>query len=38
MRRHGVQDIFAFDRGFDRVEGVTRLPGSPGKRKEGEAE
>ncbi|MCL5672332.1 MAG: type II toxin-antitoxin system VapC family toxin [Thaumarchaeota archaeon] len=30
MRRHGVQDIFTFDRDFDRVEGVRRLPGTGG--------
>ena len=38
MRRHQIHDIYTFDRGFDRVEGIRRLPGGPGKRKEGEAE
>jgi predicted nucleic acid-binding protein len=27
MRSHGVQDIFTFDRGFDKIEGVKRVPG-----------
>ncbi|MDG7018238.1 MAG: type II toxin-antitoxin system VapC family toxin [Nitrososphaerota archaeon] len=38
MRRHQIRDIYTFDRGFDRVEGIRRLPGGPDKRKEGGAE
>jgi hypothetical protein len=25
MRRHGIQSIFSFDRGFDRVPGISRI-------------
>jgi len=31
MRNHQVSDIFSFDRGFDKVEGIRRIPG--GRRK-----
>lgn len=27
MRSHEVKEIFTFDRGFDRVEGIRRVPG-----------
>lgn len=27
MRRHKMEDIFTFDKGFDNVEGIRRLPG-----------
>jgi predicted nucleic acid-binding protein len=33
MRRHQIRDIFTFDSGFDRVEGVNRLPGAKGEGK-----
>jgi predicted nucleic acid-binding protein len=26
MRRHGIDDILTFDRGFDRIAGIRRLP------------
>ncbi len=34
MRRHQIHDIYTFDRGFDRVGGIRRLPGGPEKREE----
>jgi predicted nucleic acid-binding protein len=30
MRRHEIREIVSFDRGFDAVSGLRRLPGEPG--------
>ena len=27
MRRHGIDDVLTFDRGFDTIPGIRRLPG-----------
>jgi predicted nucleic acid-binding protein len=29
MRRHEIEEIVSFDRGFDAVNGIRRLPGEP---------